>query len=144
MTFVAEATGEADAPPEAVFDRLSDFASWRDWMPRAFRPVGKEPASLARGVKMRVRIAHGAPAALEVTVHERPREIAWRGGIPVVLGAEHRFVFEPIADGKRTRIRSVETWRGALTPFLRPIVKRVAERIAAQQIAALARAAARG
>ncbi|HEY8074447.1 MAG TPA: SRPBCC family protein [Labilithrix sp.] len=143
MSFVTEATSVAEAPPEAVFDRLSDFASWRDWMPRAFRPIGKEPASLARGAKMRVSIAHGPPSKLEVTAHDRPREIAWRGGVAALLGAEHRFLFESLDDGKRTRIRSVETWRGALTPFLRPIVKRLAERIGKQQVDALARIAER-
>jgi hypothetical protein len=143
VSFVTEATTEVDAPPEAVFDVLSDYATWRAWMPRAFRPVGTEPAKLHVGARLAVRIAHGPPSKIEVTVCERAREITWRGGVPALLGAEHRFLFEPLADGKRTRIRSVETWRGALAQLLRPVVKRLAERIGQQQVDAIARASAR-
>ena len=143
MAFVAEAAVEADAPPEAVFDRLVDFASWGAWMPRSFRPASAAPATLAPGASLRVRIAHGPPARLDVTVCDRAREVTWCGGLAGVLRAEHRFLFDPIGDGKRTRIRSVETWRGALAPLVRPVVKRLAERIGRQQIDALARAAAR-
>ncbi len=139
MAFVAEASCEASAPPEAVFDCLADFASWHAWMPRAFRPVGREPAKLHVGSTMKVRIGR-VPAKLDVTVCERPREITWCGGGPG-LRAEHRFLLESTHDGKKTRIRSVETWRGALAPLLKPIVKRLAEKIGKQQIQGLASAA---
>jgi hypothetical protein len=143
VSFIAEASREADAPPERVFDRLADFGSWHEWMPKTFRPVGREPAILSAGARIKTRIGRGVLAKLEVTVCERPREITWCGGLPGVLRAEHRFLFEPTSDGKKTRIRSVETWRGALTPFLRPIVKRLAEKIGQQQVDAIAKAAAR-
>jgi hypothetical protein len=126
-----------------VFDRLADHASWLDWMPSSFRPVDRTPASLSRGARLKTRIAHAPVAStLEVTVVDRPREITWCGGARGVLRAEHRFLFEPTPNGG-TRIRSVETWRGVLSPLLKPIVKRAAERIGKKQLESLARAAAR-
>jgi hypothetical protein len=142
--FVAEAEITVDASPEAAFDRLADYASWPEWMPASFRALDREPAKLAPGARVKVRIAHGAPATLEVAVVDRPRELTWRGGVPG-LHAEHRFLFEEIpgSDKARTRVRSVETWRGVLAPALRPLVKRVAQRIGREQIAALAAALSR-
>jgi hypothetical protein len=140
MTFVAQTSRTVACPPEVAFDRLADHASWRDWMPRSFRPVGRAERTLRVGDRPRVRIAGSLlPAALEVTVVDRPREITWCGGVRPLLWAEHRFLFE--ADGAGgTRVRSVETWRGALAPLVRRIVQPIAERIGGEQIAGLARA----
>jgi hypothetical protein len=138
MGFVAEASVEVPKPPGELFDRLADHSSWAAWMPATFRPVGRTLGELRPGDKPRVKIA-GAPGVttLHVTVVDRAREITWTGGLRGVLWAEHRFLFEPTHDG--TRVRSVETWKGALAPFVRPIVKRLAEKAAGQQLAGLAK-----
>ena len=144
MFFVAEAELTIDAPPQRIFDRLADFASWPDWMPRSFVPVVRagEPSSLRLGDRFRVKVGGSRFAStLRITMMERPREIAWRGGLRGVLWAEHRFVLEPDGD-RRTRVRSIETWRGALAGLMRRIVKPLAEKIGGQQLAGLAKAAA--
>jgi hypothetical protein len=138
MSFVAEAERSYDVPPEVAFDRLANHGSWKEWMPPSFRPVGRSKGPLGEGDAIMVRIA-GMPvvARLVISVSKRPREIAWRGGVPGLLWAEHRFLFEPRGDG--TTVRSVETWHGALAPILRRAIQPKAERIGAEQLAGLER-----
>lgn len=143
VSFLAEASIDIPVSPEIAFDTLAEHAGWAAWMPRSFMPVGPTPGTLRAGDRVSVRIALGPVATpLTVSVVDRPREIAWRGGARGLLAAEHRFLFEPNGSGG-TRVRSVETWRGALAPLLRPIVKRLAEHLGGQQLAALARGAQR-
>ena len=147
MSFVAEAERTIDAPPQRVFDRLADFASWSSWMPRSFVPIpragrGPQPSPLKLHDRFRVRVA-GAPIAstLRVSKLERPHEITWRGGVRGLLWAEHRFVLEGV-DGRRTRVRSIETWHGALAGLLRRLVEPAAIRIGGEQLEGLSKAAA--
>jgi len=149
MVFIAQAERALDVSPEVAFDRLANHASWFEWMPASFRPVGRSKGPLRKGDSIRVRIA-GMPMAakLFVSVTRRPEgkdgapsgEITWTGGIPGVLFAEHRFLFEPREGG--TRVRSVETWRVALAPLLRGAIKSQAEKIGSEQLAGLARGVA--
>jgi hypothetical protein len=144
MSFVAQAELIIDAPPQRVFDRLADFAAWPSWMPASFVPVVRAGSAspLRLGDRIKVKVG-GAPfgSTLRISVLERPREIGWRGGVRGLLWAEHRFVLEPDGD-RRTRVRSIETWRGALAGLTRRIVKPLAEKIGGQQLAGLARASA--
>src|SRR4051794_29590407 len=84
MSFVAEAERTIEAPPQRVFDRLADVASWPTWMPRSFALVVRPgtPSPLRLGDRIKVKVA-GAPVAstLRVSKLERPNEIAWRGGV---------------------------------------------------------------
>lgn len=144
MSFVARAEIVVEAPPAHVFDRLVDLAAWPSWMPASFVPVFRGvPSPLALGTRFRVKLA-GVPVAstLRVRLHERPRQLAWSGGVRGLLRAEHRFVLE--AEGpQRTRVRSIETWSGALARvgIAKRFVKSLAERIGEAQLAGLARAA---
>jgi hypothetical protein len=144
MSFVAEAERTIEAPPQRVFDRLVDVASWPTWMPRSFVPVLRSgtPSPLRLGDRVKVKIAGGPlPSTIRISKLVRPGEVAWRGGVRGLLWAEHRFVLEAVGD-RRTRVRSIETWRGALAGVLRRIVLPLAERIGGEQLAALDRAAA--
>jgi hypothetical protein len=139
MSFVARGTRRLPVTPEVAFDRLADFASWPGWMPSSFRPAGKTAGTLRLGQRVSVRIA-GVPVAsrIEVTELRRPKELAWSGGVPGVLWANHQFFFE--ADGPDgTLVVSHETWSGLLAPFVRRFVQPQAERIGGQQLEALAR-----
>lgn len=140
MPFVAEAVCECDRPPEEVFDRLADARAWSEWMSGAFRPIWTPDEPLRQGDHPRVRIGVLPPTTLEITVADRPRELTWTGGVRSLLLAEHRFLFEPRGDGG-TRIRSLETWSGALASLTRPLVKPLAERMGLAQLERLARAA---
>jgi len=139
MSFVARGSRRIPVPAEVAFDRLADLASWPDWMPSSFRPVGRPAGVLRRGQRVWVKIA-GIPVAspVEVTEVRRPTEIAWSGGVPGVLWANHQFFFEP--DGpSATNVVSHETWSGLLSPVAERLIKRNAERIGGQQLEALER-----
>jgi|HubBroStandDraft_1064217.scaffolds.fasta_scaffold239493_2 hypothetical protein len=140
MSFVARGSRRVSVTPEVAFDRLADFASWAEWMPRSFRPTGSPTGELTVGRRIRVRIG-GMPNAttIEVSEKRRPAEIAWRGGVRGVLFADHHFLFEPDGRGG-TLVTSLETWSGALAPFTRLFIQPMAARIGGQQLEALARA----
>ncbi len=97
---------------------------------------------LREGDVIRVRIA-GAPVAskIDVVVVDRPHEITWSGGIRGVLHGRHRFLFEPHEGG--TRVRSAETWSGALAAVVKPALKRAASKVGLQQLRGLERAVTR-
>jgi len=144
MSFVAEAERTIEAPPQRVFDKLIDVASWPTWMPRSFVPVLRSgtPSPLRLGDRIKVKVAGGPlPTTLRMSKLVRPTELAWRGGVRGLLWAEHRFVLEPVGD-RRTRVRSIETWHGALSRLLRGFVLPLAVRIGNEQLAALDGAAA--
>jgi hypothetical protein len=144
MSFVAEAERTIEAPPQRVFDRLIEVASWPSWMPRSFVPVLRTgtPSPLKLGDRIKVKVAGGPlPTTIRVSKLVRPSELVWRGGIRGLLWAEHRFVLEPVGD-RRTRVRSIETWHGALARLLRGIVLPLAVRVGNEQLAALDGAAA--
>jgi hypothetical protein len=138
MSFLAEARIEIDVPPETAFDVLLDHPRWPEWMPRSFEVASLGDSPLRLGQRFPIRIARAPFAStLEVTVVNRPSEIAWCGGRRGVLYGEHRFLFS--ANGKGgTQVHSHETWSGALAPLLRPILLPGAERVGRQQLAGLA------
>jgi len=139
MSFLAEASITLPVSPEVAFDALRDHPSWRDWMPRSFVPTSKLGRPLEEGDLIRVRIA-GAPVAskIDVAVVERAREITWCGGVRGVLYARHRFLFEPHEGG--TRVRSAETWSGALSYLVKPALKRAASKVGLEQLRGLEKA----
>lgn len=134
MGFVAEASLESKESPDVLYDRLADHAQWFRFMPRSFKPLGRARPTLKVGDRLKVRIG-GLASPISLSIMRRPHELAWTGGRRGVLYAEHRFVFE--AKGNGTLVRSIETWEGVLTPFLRPILQRLAERVGKQQLRGL-------
>lgn len=73
---------------------------------------------------------------IKVYVFEPSTELTWGGGVPGVINARHRFLFD--ADGTGTIVRSVETWSGPMENVVRRLVKPAAERIGRDQLQALA------
>lgn len=141
MPFLAEASLEIAVAPDVAFDKLLDFSTWASWMPPSFRPVSaaRQSGPLRVGERISVRIGRSPfPSPLTVSIVDRPRTIAWRGGVGKLLFAEHVFRFE--AKGDATVVRSQELWDGRIAPALRPVVKRLAERVGREQLEALARA----
>jgi hypothetical protein len=108
MSFLVEASILVSATPEAAFDRLADYPTWKSWMPKSFYPVSELPG---------------------------PLKLAWRGGNGF-LHAWHRFLFEAAGENQ-TRVRSVETWAGFLSPIVKPLVRKLAEKIGREQLEAL-------
>jgi hypothetical protein len=136
MSFLAETSIVVSATPEAAFDRLADYPTWKEWMPKSFHPTSARKEPLSLGAKVKTRVARmPVPTMLEVVVFERGKELTWRGGNGA-LNAWHRFLFEAAGDNQ-TRVRSVETWAGVLSFAVKPIVRKLAEKIGREQLEAL-------
>jgi hypothetical protein len=107
---------EIEAPPERVWDVLSDFDSYPEWNPFIKRLAG-EPAIGAR-LEARLEPPEGRGMTFKPTViaAEPGRELAWLGRLvlPGVFDGEHRFELEP-RDGGTHFVQS-ETFRGLLVP----------------------------
>lgn len=139
LSFVAEAERSVPHSAAACFARLADFSTWSRWMPPAFVPVDGPKQQMAPGDPLRVRIG-GVPGVTPMRViHVEPgRSVAWTGGVPGVLKAVHEFRFEATDSG--TRMRSIETWSGAMA--FGPVawkVRKQAEKIGRLQLEGLAR-----
>jgi hypothetical protein len=108
------------APPERVWAVLTDFAAYPQWNAIVSR-VRAEPRE---GGKIRFRIKiEGAPTlafAARVVRWEPGRELAWRGGAPVVPAlawGEHWFRLTPAGDG--TEFSHGEDFGGLLALLVR-------------------------
>lgn len=140
MSFDVEASTTIVAPRESVFRVLCDFGSWARWMPPSFTPAEWTSEKLSAGKILKIKIGYlPIPQPVEVYTVDPYKEITWGGGSPKLLTARHRFLFEDADGGKKTLVRSVETWEGGAERFLKPIVSRAAAAIGKAQLAALKR-----
>jgi hypothetical protein len=116
------------APPEVVWEVLTDFAAQPEWNPSIVSIAAEGP--LEPGTRMRFvgpRNDKGGTMKFHPTilVAEPARELRWLGrlGLPRVFDGEHVFRMEPLADGS-TRFVQEEHFRGVLVPFLRRMLER--------------------
>jgi hypothetical protein len=111
---------EIDAPPDEVWRVLADTERYGEWNPFVTSLRGE----LREGAKLEVRIAPPGGKAMTfrptVLTAVPARELRWLGRllVPGVFDGEHRFVLEPLADG-RTRFVQSERFGGILVPLLR-------------------------
>lgn len=109
-----------DAPPEAVWRVLTDFAAYPEWNPFIPRIEGE----VREGARLRVRIeppgSLSATVRPEVQVVRPPHQLAWLGKlfVPHLFDGRHEFRLVPLADGERTRFVQRETFGGLLVPIL--------------------------
>jgi hypothetical protein len=107
-----------DAPPERVWETLTDFTAFPDWNP-FIQQVQGEPRE---GAKLQVRIVPpgGRGMTFKPTVLEAvpSRSLRWlgRAGLPGLFDGEHSFTLEPIASGQ-TRLIQAERFNGLLVPL---------------------------
>src|SRR5688500_4258455 len=93
---------EIDAPPERVWQGLTDFAAHPEWNP-FIRSIEGEPKV---GARLSVRIeppgARGMTFEPTVRAAEPARELRWLGRliVPGLVDGEHRLALEPLGDGR--------------------------------------------
>lgn len=109
-----------DAPPEVVWQVLTDFRAYPEWNPFIPQIEGE----VREGAKLRVRIeppgSRGTTFRPEVKVVRPPHQLAWLGRlfVPHLFDGRHEFRLVPLADGERTRFVQRETFGGLLVPIL--------------------------
>ncbi|MBL8019905.1 MAG: SRPBCC domain-containing protein [Leptospirales bacterium] len=90
------------APPEKVWNVLTDFEDYPNWNPFIRRVFGK--VSIGSTIVELVYIAPGVfmPLPMEIVVLDHARELAWRGAVPhwfaAISAGEHHFTISPIAN----------------------------------------------
>lgn len=111
---------QIDAPPAAVWAVLTDTSAYPQWNTFIRRWEGE----LALGARQLVRIEpteeNGQTFRPRIIELAPGRELAWLGrvGLPGVLDGRHRFVVEPLGEG-RSRLVHSEVLSGALVPLFR-------------------------
>ncbi|MCU1614299.1 MAG: Polyketide cyclase/dehydrase [Frankiales bacterium] len=139
-----EASARIDAPPDVVWDVLTDVGSWRDWDSGVDRVDGR----VALGERLTIHATMIRSRPFSVTVTElRPREgMRWQAGLPFRLAVIERTYHLDQQDDGGTVVTVREDHTGPLafllgrtTPDLNPSfrqfcagLKAAAERRAAQ------------
>jgi len=96
---------EIDAPPERVWQILTDAASYREWNPEILDVEGR--MALGERIVARVRLEDGAirRVPLRVSRFEASSRMDWVGGIPLGLFVGRRtFTVTPRAGGTAFRL----------------------------------------
>ncbi len=109
---------EINAPPERVWQLLTDFASYPQWNPFIRRASGE----LKEGAQLQVYLqpsgARGMTFRPRVLKADQNRELRWLGHflIPGLFDGEHIFTIEPLEAG-RVRFVQREIFTGILVPL---------------------------
>jgi hypothetical protein len=115
------------APPDTVWNILTDFDSYHEWNPM----LSEVRTSLEKGATVRFLAARPDGGQLKlkarITVKNEGSELVWKGGSDLLLSGEHYFRLHKLPDGG-CRFEHGEHFRGSLLPFLAPKL-RDAERV---------------
>jgi hypothetical protein len=107
-----------NAPPERVWQLLTDFASFPQWNPFIRRASGEPREGAQLEVYLQPSGAKGMTFRPKVLKAEPNRELRWLGHflIPGLFDGEHIFTIEPL-DAGRVRFVQRELFTGMLVPL---------------------------
>jgi hypothetical protein len=109
---------QINAPPERVWDVLTDFVSYPEWNPFIISIEG----SLVEGSRLQVRLqppgARGINMQPTILAMVPRQELKWLGHflVPGVFDGEHHFLVSHLDDGS-TRFTQEEHFKGVLVPL---------------------------
>jgi hypothetical protein len=115
---------EIDAPPEKVWEVLTDFETYSEWNPFIRQIEGQ----LRVGATLRVHIEppnrRGTTFKPKVLKVEPNRELRWLGRVlvPGVFDGEHILSIEPVGRAQ-ARFHQREVFKGLLVSALRRVLK---------------------
>jgi hypothetical protein len=109
---------EIDAPPELVWEVLTDLDSYVEWNPHVTRATG----DLREGGSIEITVNRVGEKQRTMTVRvsavEAPRRLKWTGTVGSRWLFEGRHTFELHSlEGDRTGLRNREEVSGILAPF---------------------------
>jgi hypothetical protein len=135
-----ETTSHIDAPPEIVWDVITDFAAYPQWNPfiTSIEGEAREGAHL----RTTFQLAGRRPRTFRPTVKvvEPGRRLVWLGRllIPGLFDGEHGFALRPAASG--TDFVHTERFRGILPPLVGRVLAATHEAFTRMDAALVARA----
>ena len=110
---------EIQAPPDRVWEVLTDFAAYPSWNPFIVHADG-QPVPGGR-LELRMRLPGRRPTTFRPEVLEATpaRRLRWLGHllVPGLFDGEHAFTIDPAGPG-RVRLTQQEAFRGLLAPLL--------------------------
>jgi uncharacterized protein YndB with AHSA1/START domain len=109
---IASSEIEVAAPPEVVWDVLTDYERWPEWNPEVKSLSIDGPVAAGTTFKWKT-----GPLSITSTLREveRPRTIGWTGKA-LGIGAVHAWRFEPRDSG--TLVHTEESWQGPVPRLL--------------------------
>jgi len=113
---------EIDAPPQAVWEVLTDFQNWPHWNPDVKSMSFAGP--LAPGSEFRWKAGPGTILSTLERI-EPPRYIAWRGRT-LTIDAYHEWWLEPRDGG--THVRTQESFSGLVARLLRGMLQKTLDK----------------
>lgn len=114
-----------NAPAEAVWETLTDLASYAAWNP--FVTAASGDVGVGQRLDLTVKPPGGRATRFRpwVTAVEPHRYLEWLGhlALPGVFDGRHSFTLTPMSRG-RTLLQQSETFTGMLTPLTGSLVDR--------------------
>ncbi len=109
---------EINAPPERVWQLLTDFASFPQWNPFIRQASGEPREGAQLQVYLQPSGSKGMTFRPKVLKAEQNRELRWLGHflIPGLFDGEHIFTIEPLEAG-HVRFVQRELFTGILVPL---------------------------
>ena len=108
---------DVDAPPDRVWEVLTDFPRYPEWNPFMFSVEGTAEAGAHLRIGMQRRGGMVLRFGARVVVADPPRELAWtgeglRGHWPGLVRGDRRVVIDLLASGG-SRVEMLTTFTGA-------------------------------
>lgn len=101
-----------EAPPELVWDTLSDLRSWPQWMPGVKSIEVGEPVGI--GTEFQWKAGPGTIRS-EILDCDRPRSVGWEGR---TLGISALHIWRMEMQDGNTKVFTEESWAGPLPRLL--------------------------
>jgi hypothetical protein len=123
MSPVLDTYIDVNAPPDRVWEVLTDLPAWTEWNPFITSVAG----TLEVGARLHITVSPPGTKTMEFrpkVFAVRPgEEILWGGSFLLVLyRGDHAMWLEPLPDG-RTRFRQRERFMGPLVLFMNGMIK---------------------
>lgn len=110
-----------NAPPEVVWEVLTNFQDWPSWNPEVKKVRGD--MTVAKGSVFKW-VGGGAKIRSTIEEVDRPNHIIWSGRV-MSIKAVHVWRLTP--RGSRTLVRTEESWNGLLAKMFKKMLQRQLE-----------------